>query len=90
MLARTLPVPGATFHPIVSCHSSSSHTIPELQMSSVPHIGSHSLQALAASGKLGKLKVDDLKPYLKANGLKVTGKKDELIERITAHVNSQP
>ena len=47
------------------------------------------LQALAASGKLGKLKVDDLKPYLKANGLKVTGKKDDLIERITEHVQSQ-
>lgn len=47
------------------------------------------LQALAASGKLGKLKVDDLKPYLKANGLKVTGKKDDLIQRITEHVQSQ-
>ena len=51
---------------------------------------SHSVQVLAASGKLGTLKVDDLKPYLKANGLKVTGKKDELIERITEYVNSQP
>ena len=51
---------------------------------------SHSVQALAASGKLGKLKVDDLKPYLRAHGLKVTGKKDELIERITEHINSQP
>lgn len=47
------------------------------------------MQALAASGKLGKLKVDDLKVYLKVNGLKVTGKKDELIQRVTEHIESQ-
>ena len=47
------------------------------------------MQALAASGKLGKLKVDDLKVYLKVNGLKVTGKKDELIQRITEHMEGQ-
>ena len=43
-------------------------------------------QGLAAKGMLGKLKVDDLKKYLKANSLKLTGKKDELIQRITEHV----
>lgn len=44
------------------------------------------MQGLAAAGALGKLKVDELKKYLKANGLKVTGKKDDLIERITEHL----
>ncbi|CAL5220319.1 g2309 [Coccomyxa viridis] len=53
-------------------------------------LAQHDYKALAASGKLGKLKVDDLKPYLRAHGLKVTGKKDELIERITEHIDSQP
>ncbi|EIE22641.1 ATP-dependent DNA helicase ii [Coccomyxa subellipsoidea C-169] len=43
-------------------------------------------QGLAAKGTLGKLKVDELKKYLKANGLKLTGKKDELIQRITEHI----
>ena len=43
-------------------------------------------QGLAAKGTLGKLKVHDLKKYLKANGLKLTGKKDELIQRITEHI----
>jgi len=46
------------------------------------------VQGLAAKGMLGKLKVDELKKYLKANGLKQTGKKDELIERITEHINT--
>jgi hypothetical protein len=43
---------------------------------------------MATLGTLGRLKVDDLKKYLKANGLKQTGKKDELIHRITEHVTS--
>ena len=46
-------------------------------------------QALAAAGMLGKLKVDDLKVYLKANGLKVAGKKDDLIQRVTEHLQSE-
>ncbi len=69
---------------------SSSETTSTLPISHVHDICFSSLQALAASGKLGKLKVDDLKPYLRAHGLKVTGKKDELIERITEHIDSQP
>ncbi len=43
---------------------------------------------MAAAGTLGRLKVDELKVYLKANGLKVTGKKDELIELIQEHLTS--
>ena len=46
-------------------------------------------QALAAAGTLGKLKVDDLKLFLKANGLKVAGKKDDLIQRVTEHIQSE-
>ncbi len=45
-----------------------------------------SWQGLAAKGTLGRLKVDELKKYLKAKGLKQTGKKDELIQRITEHM----
>ena len=67
-----------------------SYKTSRLRMATVHEVSSPSAQALAASGKLGKLKVDDLKPYLRAHGLKVTGKKDDLIERITEHVNSQP
>ena len=50
--------------------------------------GSACAQALAAAGTLGKLKVDDLKLYLRANGLKVAGKKDDLIQRVTEHLQS--
>ena len=38
---------------------------------------------------LGKLKVDDLKLYLKANGLKVAGRKDDLLQRVTEHLRSE-
>jgi hypothetical protein len=40
------------------------------------------LQELAANGRLGTLRVDDLKAYLRAKGLKLAGKKDELIARV--------
>ncbi|CAL8470635.1 g10177 [Coccomyxa elongata] len=43
-------------------------------------------EGLAAKGALGRLKVDELKKYLKAKGLKQTGKKDEVIQRITEHM----
>lgn len=40
----------------------------------------------ARLGTLKKLKVDQLKGYCSAKGLKVSGKKDDLIERISEHV----
>ena len=43
-------------------------------------------QGLAAIGQLGKLKVDDLKKYCKLHGLKQSGKKAELEERVSEHV----
>ena len=42
-------------------------------------------KAPAAEDDLGNLKVADLKDVCKGLGLKVGGKKDELIERIRAH-----
>ena len=45
-------------------------------------------QGLAGKGQLGKLKVDQLKDYCRAHGLKLTGKKDDLIERISEHVST--
>ena len=44
-------------------------------------------QGLASKGQLGKLKVDTLKEYCRAHGLKLAGKKDDLIERISEHVS---
>jgi hypothetical protein len=38
-----------------------------------------------AAGLLEKLKVDECKIYLKKNGLRLTGNKDTLIQRIKEH-----
>lgn len=41
---------------------------------------------LLAAGLLEKLKVDECKMYLKKNGLRLTGNKDTLIQRIKEHL----
>jgi hypothetical protein len=38
-----------------------------------------------ADGQLEKLKVDQCKVYLRKNGLRLTGNKDTLIQRIKEH-----
>ncbi len=48
------------------------------------------MQGLAAKGALHTLTNDQLKKYLKLHGLRLGGKKDELVERITDHVDSKP
>ncbi len=40
------------------------------------------VQALALEDKLSTLKVDELKAYLRSKQLKLTGKKQELVDRI--------
>lgn len=45
------------------------------------------MQALAEKGQLGTLTVDQLKPYLRANGLKLTGRKADLIQSMTDHMS---
>ena len=40
------------------------------------------VQALANDGHLGTLRVNDLKAYLRAKGLKLGGTKPELIARV--------
>ena len=40
------------------------------------------LQALANAGHLGTLRVDELKAYLRAKGLKLGGTKPQLIARV--------
>ncbi|XP_010273889.1 PREDICTED: zinc finger CCCH domain-containing protein 62-like [Nelumbo nucifera] len=44
------------------------------------------VQKLIQAGKLEKLKVEDCKVYLRKNGLRLTGKKDLLIQRIREHL----
>ena len=44
------------------------------------------LQALANAGHLGTLRVDELKAYLRAKGLKLSGAKPQLIARIMEDV----
>jgi hypothetical protein len=76
-----------SFHAGQDCHCEVCHSVPTYSWSSTCLIMVFAIgQGLAAKGMLGKLKVDDLKKYLKANSLKLTGKKDELIQRITEHV----
>jgi ATP-dependent DNA helicase 2 subunit 1 len=43
-------------------------------------------KAAAQSGKLKKMTIPELKVYLKANGLPVSGKKELLLERILGHL----
>lgn len=45
------------------------------------------MQGLAADGKLGKLTVNDLKKYCEVNQLPKSGKKDEVVQRILAHLS---
>lgn len=45
-------------------------------------------KGLAADGKLGKLTVNDLKKYCEVNQLPKSGKKDDIVQRITAHLNT--
>lgn len=42
--------------------------------------------SLAPAGKLEKLKVEQCKAYLRKNGLRLTGTKDVLIQRINEHL----
>lgn len=44
------------------------------------------VKKLAAEGGLARLTIPQLKDVCAAHGLKKTGKKDELVERITQHV----
>ena len=44
-------------------------------------------QGLAADGQLGKLMVNDLQKYCKVNQLPKSGKKDEIVQRILAHLS---
>jgi len=41
---------------------------------------------LVAAGQLEKLKLDQCKVYLRKNGLRLTGNKDTLIQRIKEHL----
>ena len=43
-------------------------------------------EGMAESGQLTRLRIQDLQVYLKFNGLPVSGKKADLIERISQHV----
>eukprot|EP00198_Chlamydomonas_reinhardtii_P009761 XP_001699098.1 DNA binding protein [Chlamydomonas reinhardtii] len=45
--------------------------------------------SLLRSGGLKKLKIDELKTYLRKHQLKLTGKKDELLDRVTTHMQQQ-
>ncbi|XP_017978808.1 PREDICTED: zinc finger CCCH domain-containing protein 62-like isoform X1 [Theobroma cacao] len=44
------------------------------------------VQKIVKAGKLEKLKVDQCKVYLKKNGLRLSGRKDMLIQRIKEHL----
>ncbi|XVF86946.1 hypothetical protein PTKIN_Ptkin18bG0081300 [Pterospermum kingtungense] len=44
------------------------------------------VQRIIKAGKLEKLKVDECKVYLRKNGLRLSGKKDILIQRIKEHL----
>ena len=44
------------------------------------------LQGMAAAGTLRKLKIFELRKYLRANGLNISGKKDDLIQRVEEHL----
>lgn len=46
------------------------------------------LQGMAANGKLSKLTVNDLKKYCEANQLPKSGKKDDIVQRIIAHMDN--
>ncbi|KAI5422314.1 zinc finger CCCH domain-containing protein 62 [Lathyrus oleraceus] len=52
---------------------------------SVDDENSETVQKLIKDGLLEKLKVDQCKMYLKKNGLRLTGNKDTLIQRIKEH-----
>ncbi|KAG2427355.1 hypothetical protein HXX76_012549 [Chlamydomonas incerta] len=43
-------------------------------------------KGLLDSGELKRLKVDELKTYLRKHQLKLTGKKDELLDRVAGHL----
>ncbi|KAL6774639.1 KU70 [Auxenochlorella protothecoides x Auxenochlorella symbiontica] len=45
------------------------------------------VQVAAEAGTLGKLPISTLKPWLKAKHLPVSGRKDELVERILQHMS---
>ncbi|KAL0218610.1 hypothetical protein P9112_004263 [Eukaryota sp. TZLM1-RC] len=47
------------------------------------------LLSMHSEGKLSKLTVPELKAFLKSNGLKVSGKKADLIERVVEFLNSK-
>ena len=47
------------------------------------------VQGLAADGKLSKLTVNDLKKYCEVNQLPKSGKKDDIVQRITAHLSTK-
>ncbi|KFM22653.1 ATP-dependent DNA helicase 2 subunit KU70 [Auxenochlorella protothecoides] len=51
-----------------------------------PHLQRH-YQVAAEAGTLGKLPISTLKPWLKAKHLPVSGRKDELVERILQHMS---
>ncbi len=44
------------------------------------------MQGLATDGKLGKLTVNELKKYCEVNQLPKSGKKDEIVRRVSTHL----
>ena len=50
--------------------------------------GSIDYAAALEEGTLSKLTMDQLKDYLRAHSLKLAGKKDELVARVTEHLGS--
>lgn len=51
-------------------------------------VGVQLLFAFLLVAQLSKLTVEDLKVYLRATGLPLSGKKGELVERILSHIES--
>ena len=45
------------------------------------------VQGMAARGTLAKLTVNDLKKYCEVHQLPKSGKKDDIVQRITEHID---
>ncbi|XP_022715326.1 uncharacterized protein LOC111274723 isoform X2 [Durio zibethinus] len=58
----------------------------EMDLPEVDDKSYENVQEIIKAGKLEKLKVDECKVYLRKNGLRLSGKKDLLIQRIKEHL----